>query len=123
MNTILWIGQGMLALIFLVSGVNKSIYSEKQLISKGQTGVVGKSAATIKFIGISELLGVIGIIVPWLTGIFRGLTPITAGCFAILMILAAPIHYRLKEPRNVATNIFILALSLFVGIGRLMELV
>jgi len=118
MNTILWIAQGLLAAAFLYSGINKSIFSEQQLIARGQTGVVGRSAATIRFIGISEIAGSIGIILPWWLHILPVLTPVSAACFALLMLLAAPIHYRLKEPRNVATNLTLLLLSLFVVIGR-----
>lgn len=122
MNTILWIGQILLAIIFLYSGKDKAHLSEQQLIAKGQTGVVGKSAALIHFIGIAELLGVIGIIFPWLTGIAHWLTPVSAAGFALVMMLAAPIHYRLKEYKNVAINISIMILSLFVAWGRARQL-
>jgi uncharacterized membrane protein len=118
MNTILWIAQAILSLAFLYSGINKTVLSEQQLITKGQTGVVNLSNASIKLIGISEILGAIGIIIPWYTKIWPVLTPITAICFAIIMVLAARIHYRLKEPRNVATNTFLFLLSLLVAWGR-----
>ena len=118
MNTILWIAQAVLAIAFLYSGFCKSVYSQQKLIAKGQTGVAGYAPATIHFIGIAEMLGAIGIILPWLTGIWPVLTPIAAICFAIIMLLAAPIHYRLKEPRNVATNITLLVLALLVAWGR-----
>jgi uncharacterized membrane protein YphA (DoxX/SURF4 family) len=119
MNTILWTSQIFLAVVFLYSGINKSILSEKQLIEKGQTGVVGFSPAAIHWIGISEILGALGLIVPEWTGIFPWLTPVAAAGFAMIMILAAPIHYRLNEPKNVAVNLGLLALSLFVMIGRI----
>jgi hypothetical protein len=115
MNTLIWTVQIILAIVFFYSGVCKSVLPVQKLIAKGQTGVAGYAPATIRFIGICEILGAVGIILPWLTGILRVLTPLTAICFAILMLLAAPIHYRLKEPRNVITNIFLLALSLFVA--------
>ncbi|MBS1661948.1 MAG: DoxX family protein [Bacteroidetes bacterium] len=118
MNNILWTGQIVLAVIFLYSGINKSIYSEQQLIARGQTGVVGRGAVMIRFIGISEILGAIGVIFPWWAHILPFLTPITAGCFALIMLFAAPIHYRLKEPKNVALNLFVLAVALFVAWGR-----
>jgi uncharacterized membrane protein YphA (DoxX/SURF4 family) len=121
MNGILWTSQILLAVTFLYSGINKSFLSEKQLIAKGQTGVVGLAPATIHFIGISEILGVIGLILPWWLGILPVLTPLAAGCFAVIMIIAAPIHHRLREPKNVAINLTLLALSLFVAIGRAME--
>ena len=100
MNTILWIYQAFLSLVFFYSGICKSIYSEQQLIAKGQTGVVNLPVFVIRFIGISEILGAVGIIIPWYTKIWPILTPVTAICFAILMLLAAPVHYRLKEPKT-----------------------
>lgn len=118
MNNILWAGQIVLAAIFLYSGINKSIYSEQELISRGQTGVVGRSAAVIRLIGISEILGAIGIILPWWIQVLPILTPVAAICFTIIMLFAAPVHYKLKEPKNVALNLFVLTLSLFVAWGR-----
>lgn len=122
MNTILWIGQGLLAIAFLYSGVCKSVLSQQKLIAKGQTGVAGYAPATIHFIGVCEILGAIGIVLPWLTGIAPVLTPLTAGCFAVIMLLAAPIHYRLREPQNVAVNITLLIISLLVAWLRWREL-
>jgi hypothetical protein len=120
MNTILWIVQGILSLAFLYSGLNKSILSPQQLIANGQTGVVNLPAPVIRFIGISEVLGAVGIIVPELTNIWPVLTPVTAICFAVIMVLAANIHYKLQEPKNVTTNLVLLVLSVFVAYGRLM---
>lgn len=119
MNTILWICQGVLSLVFLYSGINKSLYSEQQLIAKGQTGVVNLPVGVIRFIGISEVLGAAGIIMPGLVNIMPVLTPVTAVCFAVIMVLAARIHYRLHEPKNVITNSILLIMSLFVAYGRL----
>ena len=119
MNTILWIAQIFLAVTFLYSGFCKSTLPEQQLISRGQTGVVGLRPATIRFIGISEIAGSVGITLPWALNIFPFLTPLAAGCFALLMLLAAPIHYRLKEPRNVGINITLLLLALLVTFGRI----
>lgn len=114
----LWAGQIFLAFIFLYSGINKSIFSEKQLIARGQTGVIGRSAAIIRFIGICEILGSIGLVLPWLLNIMPFLTPLAALCFIVVMILAARIHYRLKERRNMVVNLLLLAVSIFVAWGR-----
>jgi len=118
MNTILWIAQGILAATFFYSGLCKSTLPEHRLIARGQTGVAGLQPAKIRFIGVSEIAGSIGIILPWALNIAPFLTTASAACFALVMLLAAPIHYRLKEPGNVATNIVLLLLSLFVILGR-----
>jgi uncharacterized membrane protein YphA (DoxX/SURF4 family) len=119
MNTILWILQSLAAFAFLYSGINKSIYSAQKLVAIGQTGVEGLSLPLIRFIGIAEILGAVGVILPWWLQILPVLTPITALCFVIIMILAARIHYRRKEYKNVMTNIFLLLVSLMIAYGRL----
>lgn len=118
MNTFLWIFQALLAILFLFSGINKSLFSQDQLIARGQTGVAGKSASTIRFIGISEIFGAVALILPGPLRIWPFLTPVAALCLGIIMILAAPIHYRLHEKRNVVVNLILLLFCLFVAIGR-----
>jgi uncharacterized membrane protein YphA (DoxX/SURF4 family) len=119
MNTILWILQILLAVGFLASGLMKSTQSEQWLITHNQTGVKGLPGPLIKFIGICEILGFFGLILPWWLNITPILTPIAAICFCIVMILAAPRHYRLREPKNVAINIFIFFLCAFIAYERL----
>ncbi len=119
MNTMLWSLQCITALIFMYSGINKSIFSEQKLVAKGQTGVEGLPPPLIRFIGISEIFGAVGLIVPWWTNILPVLTPIAAICFAVMMILAARIHYKRKEYKNVLTNSIIFLMCLFIAYGRL----
>jgi uncharacterized membrane protein YphA (DoxX/SURF4 family) len=118
MNTTLWILQSFIAAIFLYSGVQKSIYSEQRLVAKGQTGVEGLPAGLIRFIGVSEILGTIGIILPLLLHILPILTTISAICFAVIMILAAIIHYKRHEPKNVFTNCVLFLICVFIVYGR-----
>jgi hypothetical protein len=73
----------------------------------------------IRLIALSELLGAVGLVVPWASGILPGLTPLAAMGLGILMIGAARAHFRLHEPRNVAINLALLALTVFVGVGRM----
>lgn len=118
MNTILWICQSFLALVFLYSGISKSTQSERWLVAHHQTGVEGLPVPFIRFIGVAEIFGVAGIIIPQLTGIMPILTPITALCFAFIMINAARIHYRRNEMRSVVLNLAILCVSLLVAFAR-----
>lgn len=124
MDTFLWILQTMLAMVFLYSGINKSIYSEKVLVAKGQTGVEGLPIGLIRFIGITEVLGSIGILLPWLIKVLPLLTPVSALCFALIMVPAAIIHYKRipkseKERNNVITNVVLFVICLTVAYGRL----
>lgn len=119
MNITLWIVQVLVGIIFLYSGISKSIYSEQRLIAKGQTGVEGLSLVFIRFIGISEIFGAIGIIVPQWLGILPVLTIISAFCFAFLMIAAATIHHKRREFKAVATNAGLFIACLFIAFGRM----
>ena len=119
MNTILWILQSLVAVVFLYSGIQKSIYSEQKLVAAGQTGVEGLPIALIRFIGISEILGTLGIILPLLLHVLPVLTSIAATCFAVIMIPAAIIHYRRHEFKNVLTNCILFLICVFIAYGRI----
>ena len=119
MSIALWICQGVLAAVFLSSGVSKSLQSKERMVATGQTGVQAYGLPFIRFIAVAELGGAVGLIVPRATSIAPVLTPLAAVGLGIIMIGAARAHARLHEPKNVATNLVLLALCLFVAIGRL----
>jgi uncharacterized membrane protein YphA (DoxX/SURF4 family) len=118
MHTFIWIAQIFLAFAFAYSGVCKTVFSRHKLIAIGQTGVDGLPIAFIKFIGLAEIAGAMGMVLPPLLNIMPGLTTIAATCFAFVMIPAAYIHYKRKEPKNVATNCLLFALSIFIIYAR-----
>lgn len=122
MNTALWIGQCFLAFVFFYSGIMKATQPEQKLVTMGQTGVEGLAAPFIKFIGISELIGVAGLLLPWYTQLVPGLTPLAAFCLGTIMLPAASIHYKRGEKWTVVLNIFILLLCLWVGYRRWLQL-
>ena len=76
------------------------------------------SLQTVRFIGISELLGAIGIVVPQLTGIYPILSPIAAVGLAVIMVLASVHHLPKKEYRDVGFNIILLILAVVVALYR-----
>jgi uncharacterized membrane protein YphA (DoxX/SURF4 family) len=119
MNIILWVTQSFIAFTFLYSGVCKSYFSRQKLVAMGQTGVEGLPLRFIRFIGIAEILGAAGLILPCLLLIYPALTPIAAICLAFIMPFAARIHYRRKEYKNVALNCIIFLLCLFIAYGRI----
>jgi len=118
MNILLWILQAFLALTFLYSGICKSLLNEKALVKKGQTGVAGLNTWFIKFIGIAEILGAAGLLVPTAFNIMPFLTPIAALCLALIMPFAARIHYKRKELRSMAINVVVFCFCIFVAWGR-----
>jgi uncharacterized membrane protein YphA (DoxX/SURF4 family) len=119
MNTILWVLQALMAAVFLYSGINKSLFSIPVLVhDRGQTGIENLSLSLVRFIGISEILGAVGLIAPWYFNILPVLTPIAAMLFAIIMIPAAVIHYTRKEPKNVLTNVIVFLICIAIAYGR-----
>lgn len=119
MNLALWIVQGLLSAAFLMSGVMKLFAYEKyrkqaEAHSPGKGPGISKGLTT--FIGISELAGALGLILPPATHIAPVLTPLAALGLAIIMILAIIFHMRRKEPA--APAMVLLVLAVFVTIGR-----
>lgn len=122
MNSALWFSQALLAILFAYSGWMKSTRSAQQLVAIGQTGIEHIPTLLIRFIGVSELIGVVGLLVPWYTQIIPVLTPIAALCLGLIMLPAGVIHYRRHEKQTVLVNIAILLLCLFVTYGRFRQL-
>ena len=118
MDTILWILQALMAFTFLYSGICKSILSEKELVARGQMGVEGLPISLTRFIGIAEILGAIGLILPWWLNIVPLLTPVAAICFALIMIPAARIHYKRREYRNISVNAVLFTICMFIAYSR-----
>jgi uncharacterized membrane protein YphA (DoxX/SURF4 family) len=114
MNVTLWIAQILLALLFLVSGIAKAIRPNEKL----RAGFPEVQPGVIRLIAVAEILGVLGLILPGLTGIAPALTPVAAAGLAIVMAGAVVTHARRKEGKLVAVNLVILALTVVVAVGR-----
>ena len=86
MNIALWIIQVLLALLFLFAGGTKLVLPLEVLMSMGSPNQVVLPGLLVRFIGVCEVLGALGLIVPGLLRIKPGLTPLAAACLAIIMI-------------------------------------
>ena len=71
----------------------------------------------MRMIGLLEIAGGIGLIVPAVTGIVPWLTGMAAAGLLIVMAAAAVFHLRRREP--IAPDVVLGAIALFVGVGRL----
>jgi hypothetical protein len=118
MNIALWITQMLLVLVFSYSALIKGTQSTERAVELGMTGVVNVRLPVMRFIAYCELFGVIGLIVPYATGVLPILTPLAAIGLAMIMVLAARIHLGLGEPATAAGNMVLLAMCLFVAWGR-----
>ena len=113
MNRILWIVQVVLALLFLFAGVAKFMMPVDQMVQ--QTHL---PAGFIHFIGVAEILGGLGLILPRLMRIKPVLTPIAAAGLVIIMIGATVV-----TAKNIGTSSAVFpfltgALCAFVAWGR-----
>ena len=118
MNIALWIVQILLALAFGLAGVMKATRPVETMVAR-MAWAADYSPRTIKLIGVVEVLGALGLILPQLTGIAPILTPIAAIGLAIVMVLAIGVHLRRREFPVILFNVVLLALSVFVAWGRL----
>jgi DoxX-like family len=112
MNTAIWIMQGVLAAYFLMPAVMKLTTSKQKLIDKKEP------VLQIRILGFLELLGVIGIIIPYLTGILPILTPLAAIGFIVVMVGAFVVHYKKKEYKILPLLVLAFILSLVVAYYR-----
>ena len=114
MNIVLWILQILLALLFVFAGASKFLMPADEM-AKNMPAYL--SISFIYFIGVCEILGAIGLIVPWATKIKPGLTPLAAVGLVIIMIGATVIGATSRLPDAIfpcVTGI----LCAFVAIGR-----
>ena len=117
MNIALWIVQGLVALAFLLAGFMKT-FMPLETLKKNMIWANDLPAALVRFIGVAELLGAIGLIVPAVTGIQSWLTMAAAGGLVLVMLLAAVFHASRREYSNIGVNVVLLLLAAFVLVGR-----
>jgi DoxX-like family len=113
MNVALWIVQALLALLFLFAGGMKLVMPIEEL-----TAQMPLPGLFVRFIGVVEVLGALGVILPGLTGIRPGLTPLAAAGLVIVMI-GATVFTLLKGSIAMALMPLVVGvLAAFVAYGR-----
>ena len=117
MNIVLWIVQVVLAAMYGMAGTMKAFQTAK---AKEQLPwAKNRSDNFVRFVGTSELLGALGLILPLVTGILPWLTPLAAIGLTIIQLLAIfTEHLPKKEYNVIPVNIVLLALAAFVAFGR-----
>ena len=116
MNTALWIVQAILGAMMLVLGLMKTFLPIERLRKLSWT--TRSSENRVRFVGFSELLIGLGLILPQLTGILPILTSLAALSLCIIMVLAIAEHVRHKETNEIGKNVIIILLVAFVAVGR-----
>lgn len=117
-NISLWIAQVLLSLMFIMAGLMKLSQPISEL-SISLPWVADTPELLIRFIGLSELLGGIGITLPALLRIKPKLTGYAGIGIAIIMVLASILHIYRGEYASVFFNFLILGIAVYVAWGRL----
>ena len=112
-NVTLWVIQGLLAALFLFAGSMKLI-----LPIDAMAGPVALPGWFLRFIGIAEVAGAIGLILPWLTRIQPRLTPVAAGGLVIIMCGATVITVVGGPAAGAAVPFVVGLLAASVAYGR-----
>jgi uncharacterized membrane protein YphA (DoxX/SURF4 family) len=118
MNLALWIVTIVLAVVFVASGLMKQFVPKDKLVTSGQGWAQDVSPTNIRLIGLVEILGAVGLVLPAALHIAPVLVPLAAVGLALVMVGAVVVHARRHESMNVAVNVVLIALAVFVAWGR-----
>lgn len=113
-NGVLWSVQTFLALFFLAAGAPK-------IIGRGMerwTGFSELPRTQVVFIGVTEVLGALGLVLPMATGIIAWLTPLAALGLAVIVLMATGFHLRADERLNALETGLWASIALVIAIGR-----
>src|ERR1700738_1273513 len=118
MNLALWMVAIVLAAVFAGSGLMKQLVPKDKLVTAGQGWAQDYSPTNIRLIGFVEVVGAVGLVLPAAVHIAPILVPLAAVGLALVMVGAIVVHARRKEPMNIAVNVVLIALAVFVAWGR-----
>jgi DoxX-like protein len=113
MNVALWVVQGLLAVLFLFAGGAKLVLSLDQM-----AGPVALPGWFLRFLGVAEVLGALGLVLPGLLRIRPGLTPLAAAGLVIIMIGATVVTLVGGMVAVALMNLVVALLAAFVAYGR-----
>src|SRR2546427_8814278 len=113
MNVALWIVQGLLAALFLFAGGAKLFLPLDQM-----AGPVALPGWFLRFLGVAEVLGALGLVLPGLLRIRPGLTPLAAAGLVIIMIGATVVTLVGGMVAVALMNVVVGLLAAFVAYGR-----
>ena len=115
MTIALWIVQGLLGLIFVITGSFKLFQSREKVIESGGTWAVDFAPGIVKIIAGLELISGISLIVPRLLGHGHYLTFLGASCIFVIMTGSIYVHISRKEFQHAIINSVFLVMAFFVA--------
>jgi uncharacterized membrane protein YphA (DoxX/SURF4 family) len=114
----LWTAQLLLAAIFLATGLTKLTQPRAQLAAGPMSWAADVGDVEFRAVGLLEILGALGLVLPGALGIAPLLTPLAAVGLALIMIGAIATHVRMGETDRLAVPVLLLVLTIFVAVER-----
>jgi uncharacterized membrane protein YphA (DoxX/SURF4 family) len=108
MNTLAWVLQVVLAVVFLLHGLTYTVaYSALAKRMQARRGAASPSLppAFRQFIGVAELAAAFGLIVPPALHLYAWLAPLAAAGLVLVMVGAVILHARRSEFPAVAVTV------------------
>lgn len=112
-----WIASGLLALVYVIAGGVKVVASRETVQSR-LSWTRHARVWQVKAVGTIEVLAAIGLVAPPLTHILPILAAVAAAGLVLVQVVAIGVHVRIGEGRQIAVNIVLLLLALFVATAR-----
>jgi len=123
MNILAWVLSGLLAALYLTAGTMKLTQPKDKLLASGNMNWVEEfDGSQLKAIGAVELLGAVGLVLPWALDIAPVLTPIAAVGLAVIQAGAVRTHLRRGEKQLLPLNAVLLAVAVVVAVLRFGQL-
>lgn len=117
LHVTLWAAQLLLAALFFLVGYTHAAAPIEVAIQRAPW-VASLPVALVRFIGVAELAGALGLLLPAATRVRPMLTPLAAVGLATMMVLAIPFHLMRGEGSAVAINLVLGSLAVLVAVGR-----
>ncbi len=115
MYTALWIVEGLLGLLFVITGSFKFFQSREKVIESGGTWAEDFAPATVKLIAGIELISGILVIIPRVLGYQYYFAFGGSFCIAVIMMGAIFTHVMRREFKHAGINVVFLLMALFVA--------
>jgi uncharacterized membrane protein YphA (DoxX/SURF4 family) len=123
MDVVLWVVSALLAVVFLAAGSMKAVQPRERILRNPQLAWAEDfSDRAITVIGVLEVLGAAGLVLPWALDVAPVLTPLAAVGLALVMAGAIVTHARRGERQALPVTVFLLVLALVVALGRFAQL-
>ncbi|GAB2456613.1 DoxX family protein [Xylanimonas ulmi] len=116
MDVALWVVAGLLAAVCLAVGCVKLLRGSA--LAERMAWVEAFPDVVVRLIGLCEIAGALGLVLPQATSTAAWLTPLAAAGITLLQLLAIGVHVRRGETQQLAINVVLMVLALVVAVGR-----